>query len=86
MKRKKQEEFKFYSIPSPGANATQNLKTFSNTNFNVMKNDNLNWDNVVSVDPDNTNANTRKENFLKSRMLAENNTIFITGYIAHQHM
>lgn len=37
----------------------------------------LNWDNFVSIGLDNTNGNT-SQNFLKSRILAENNTAYYT--------
>ena len=50
----------------------------------AFKKDDLNWENVVSVGWDNTNANMGIRNSLKTRILSENAQTFIAGCTCHQ--
>ena len=62
-------------MPSSGGKRYSKPKTL--TQISLQWKMSLNWDNFVSIGLDNTNGNT-SQNFLKSRILAENNTAYYT--------
>ena len=65
IERSKQVEFKFYSMCSTSREHCSKSETLFNAINNTFENDNLDWDNVVSVGLDNTNANMGEKNSLK---------------------
>ena len=49
----------------------------------TLTKDGLDWDNIVSVGLDNTNANIGNKNSIKSRILDKNASCFIAGCNCH---
>ena len=72
IERSKQVEFKFYSMCSTSREHCSKSETLFNAINNTFENDNPDWDNVVSVGLDNTNA-----------IMGENSEIFIAGCNCH---
>ena len=84
VKRRKQIEFKFYSMCSTyGEDCSKAVTSFAAIS-DAFKSDGLDWDNVVSVGLDKTNMRSR--NSLRTEILAENPPAFIAEcnfYLAH---
>ena len=83
IERSKQVEFKFYSMCSTTGEHCSKSQTLFDKIDSTLTSDELDWDNVVAIGLDNTNANMGDRNSLKSRILAKNNEIFIAGCNCH---
>ena len=83
VQRRKQVEFKFYSMCSTTWEDCSKAETLFTAINNAFKKDHLNWDIVVSVGVDDTNTNMGIRNSLKTRILSENAQTFIAGCNCH---
>ena len=75
----KQVEMKFSSMCSMSWEDSPKSKIFFDAINNALKNDWLNWENVLSVSLDNTNTNMGEHKSLKSCFHSENLETFIAG-------
>ena len=77
---------KFFSMCSTSGRTVQNQKPyltlFDNLN-NALRNNGLDWEDVVSVGLDNTNTNMGEHYSLKSRIHTENPETFVAGCNRH---
>ena len=65
-----------------GANSEKAENLFSAIDSTV-KNNGVNWDNLVIIGLDNTNSNMGIRNFIKSRILKKNTHVSVAGCSCH---
>ena len=85
VKRSKQVEYKFFSMCSTSSKNCSRAETLFTAINNAVKNDNLDWDNVVPVGLDNTNTNMRTRNSLRTRIFNENRKLSLLGVTVILH-
>ena len=79
----KKVECKFYDkCVTTGANSGKAENLFSAIDSKV-KNDGVNWDNLVSIGLDNINSNMGICNSIKSRILEKNSDVFVASCSCH---
>ena len=74
---------KFSSMCSMSGEDSPKSKVFFDAINNAVKNDWMDWENVLSVSLDNTNTNMGEHKSLKSRFHTENPETFIAGCYCH---
>ena len=79
----KRVEFKFYDMCATSGEHCSKASTLFDAIDNTLTKDGLDWDNVVSIGLDNTNANIGNKNSIKSRIFEKNSACFIAGCNCH---
>ena len=78
----KRVEFWFYNMCATSGEPCLKASTLFEAIDGTLTKDGLDWDNIVSVGLDNTNANIGNKNSIKSRIF-ENASCFIAGCNCH---
>ena len=82
----KRVEFQFYDMCATSGEHCSKASTLFEAINRTLTKDGLDWDNIVIVALDNTNANIGDKNSIKSRILEKNFSSFIAGcncYLSH---
>ena len=83
VQRSKQVKMKFFSMCSTSGEGCSKSKTLFDVINNALRNDGLDWENVVSVGLDNIYTNMGDHNSLKSHAHTENPEALFAGCKCH---